>query len=106
MAMTAEKQGGSDVQANTTTAAPAGDGEWRLTGHQVVLLGPDERRLPGPGPGAGRAELLPGPAGLPTAGATASTCSGSRTSSATGQRLGEVELDGATGWLVGEPGEA
>ena len=33
MAMT-EKQGGSDVRANTTRAEPAGDGEFALTGHK------------------------------------------------------------------------
>src|SRR5829696_6659675 len=33
MAMT-EKQGGSDVRANTTSAEPAGDGEWEITGHK------------------------------------------------------------------------
>ena len=33
MTMT-EKQGGSDVRANTTRAEPAGDGSWELTGHK------------------------------------------------------------------------
>jgi putative acyl-CoA dehydrogenase len=33
MAMT-EKQGGSDVRANTTRAEPAGDGSYELTGHK------------------------------------------------------------------------
>ena len=33
MAMT-EKQGGSDVRANTTRAEPAGGGDWELTGHK------------------------------------------------------------------------
>jgi len=33
MAMT-EKQGGSDVRANTTHAEPAGDGAWEITGHK------------------------------------------------------------------------
>jgi putative acyl-CoA dehydrogenase len=33
MAMT-EKQGGSDLRANTTRAEPAGDGDWELTGHK------------------------------------------------------------------------
>jgi putative acyl-CoA dehydrogenase len=33
MAMT-EKQGGSDVRANTTTAEPAGDGLYEITGHK------------------------------------------------------------------------
>jgi putative acyl-CoA dehydrogenase len=33
MAMT-EKQGGSDVRANTTAATPVGDGWWEITGHK------------------------------------------------------------------------
>jgi putative acyl-CoA dehydrogenase len=33
MAMT-EKQGGSDVRANTTRALPAGEGWWEITGHK------------------------------------------------------------------------
>ena len=33
MAMT-EKQGGSDVRANTTRAEPQGDGTWEITGHK------------------------------------------------------------------------
>ncbi|KFE36648.1 acyl-CoA dehydrogenase family protein [Thioclava atlantica] len=38
MAMT-EKQGGSDVRANTTRATPA-DGHWRLTGHKWFCSAP------------------------------------------------------------------
>ncbi len=39
MAMT-EKQGGSDVRANTTRAAPAGDGGYLLTGHKWFCSAP------------------------------------------------------------------
>ena len=39
MSMT-EKQGGSDVRANTTTATPAGDGSYRLTGHKWFTSAP------------------------------------------------------------------
>ncbi len=39
MAMT-EKQGGSDVRANTTTAIAAGDGSYRLTGHKWFCSAP------------------------------------------------------------------
>ncbi|HWL46340.1 MAG TPA: acyl-CoA dehydrogenase family protein [Sphingomonadaceae bacterium] len=39
MAMT-EKQGGSDVRANTTRAAPAGESWWRLTGHKWFCSAP------------------------------------------------------------------
>ena len=54
MAMT-EKQGGSDVRANTTQALDVGDGLVRAHRPQVVLLAPDVRRLPGARPGAGAA---------------------------------------------------
>ena len=39
MAMT-EKQGGSDVRANTTTARPVGDDEYLLTGHKWFCSAP------------------------------------------------------------------
>ncbi|ERK68205.1 acyl-CoA dehydrogenase, middle domain protein, partial [Leifsonia aquatica ATCC 14665] len=39
MAMT-EKQGGSDVRANTTQAIAAGDGRWLLTGHKWFCSAP------------------------------------------------------------------
>ena len=39
MAMT-EKQGGSDVRANTTRAIPAGDGSYLLTGHKWFCSAP------------------------------------------------------------------
>ncbi len=39
MGMT-EKQGGSDVRANTTRAEPAGDGAWRITGHKWFFSAP------------------------------------------------------------------
>ncbi|MBB5937812.1 isovaleryl-CoA dehydrogenase [Streptomyces zagrosensis] len=39
MSMT-EKQGGSDVRANTTTATPAGDGSYVITGHKWFTSAP------------------------------------------------------------------
>ena len=58
MGMT-EKQGGTDVRANTTTARPpAGDG-YRHHRPQMVHVRAHVRRLPGAGAGAGRAHLLP-----------------------------------------------
>jgi putative acyl-CoA dehydrogenase len=39
MAMT-EKQGGSDVRTNTTTARPVGDGDYLLTGHKWFCSAP------------------------------------------------------------------
>ena len=35
-----EKQGGSDVRANTTRAEPNGDGSWCITGHKWFLSAP------------------------------------------------------------------
>lgn len=35
-----EKQGGSDVRANTTYAVPGDDGHWRLTGHKFFCSAP------------------------------------------------------------------
>ena len=35
-----EKQGGSDVRANTTLAVPDGEGAYRLTGHKWFVRGP------------------------------------------------------------------
>jgi len=35
-----EKQGGSDVRANTTRAEPLGDGTWRVVGHKWFLSAP------------------------------------------------------------------
>ena len=39
MGMT-ERQGGSDVRANTTRAEPAGGGAWRITGHKWFFSAP------------------------------------------------------------------
>jgi len=39
MGMT-EKQGGTDVRANTTRAQPAGEGLWRITGHKWFMSAP------------------------------------------------------------------
>ena len=58
MAMT-ERQGGSDVRANTTAARPIGGRRVRARRAQVVLLGADVRRVPRARAGAGRALLLP-----------------------------------------------
>ena len=57
MGMT-EKQGGTDVRANTTTATPAADG-YSHHRAQMVHVGADVRRVPRAGAGAGRAHLLP-----------------------------------------------
>ncbi len=104
MAMT-EKQGGSDVRANTTRAVDAGDGTWRLTGHKWFCSAPQSdaflvlaqtgagvscflvpRVLPGGGRNVFRIQRLKDKLG-----------NKSNASS-------EIELEGTTGWLVGEEG--
>jgi putative acyl-CoA dehydrogenase len=104
MGMT-EKQGGSDVRANTTRAVPQPDGSYRLTGHKwftsapmsdlfLVLAQLDEgvscfvvpRVLPDGSRNVFRLQRLKDKLGDR---ANASS---------------EVEFDGTTGWLVGEPG--
>ena len=87
MAMT-EKQGGSDVRANTTTARPLNGGgpgaEYELTGHKWFCSAPMCDALPGARAGRRRALVLRSSrASRPTASATSSASSGSRTSSAT-----------------------
>jgi putative acyl-CoA dehydrogenase len=104
MGMT-EKQGGSDVRANTTRAVPQPDGTYRLTGHKwftsapmsdlfLVLAQLDEgvscflvpRVLPDGARNVFRIQRLKDKLG-------------DRSNASS-----EVEFDGTTGWLVGEPG--
>ncbi|MFJ6215382.1 isovaleryl-CoA dehydrogenase [Streptomyces sp. NPDC092296] len=104
MSMT-EKQGGSDVRTNTTTAVPAADGGYRLTGHKWFTSAPmsDVFLTLAQAPGGLSCFLLPRV--LPD---------GSRNRIEL-QRLkdklgnhsnasAEIEYDGAMGWLVGEEG--
>jgi putative acyl-CoA dehydrogenase len=104
MAMT-EKQGGSDVRANTTSAAPAGDDLWRLTGHKWFCSAPMSDAF---------LVLAQAPAGLSCFLVPRVLPDGTRNGfylqrlkDKLGNRANasaEVELDGATGWLVGEAG--
>jgi putative acyl-CoA dehydrogenase len=105
MAMT-EKQGGSDVRANTTAATPAGsDGHWLLTGHKWFCSAPMSDAF---------LVLAQAPAGLSCFLVPRVLPDGARNGfhlqrlkDKLGNRANasaEVELDGATGWLVGEPG--
>jgi putative acyl-CoA dehydrogenase len=83
MGMT-EKQGGSDVRANTTRAEPlAEEGTYLLTGHKWFCSAPmsDGFLVLAQAPGGLTCFLLP--ASCPTAPATSSASSASRTSSAT-----------------------
>jgi putative acyl-CoA dehydrogenase len=105
MAMT-EKQGGSDVRANTTTARPTGpDGLWLLTGHKWFCSAPMSDAF---------LVLAQVPAGLSCFLVPRVLPDGSRNGfhlqrlkDKLGNRANasaEVELEDATGWLVGEPG--
>jgi putative acyl-CoA dehydrogenase len=105
MGMT-EKQGGSDVRANSTRAEATGDGSWRLTGHKWFCSAPmsDIFLMLAQAPGGLSCFLVP--RWLPD---------GERNEGFRLQRLkdklgnrsnasSEIELDGAGAWLVGEEG--
>jgi putative acyl-CoA dehydrogenase len=104
MAMT-EKQGGSDVRANTTAAVPAGDDRWRLTGHKWFCSAPmsDAFLVLAQAPAGLSCFLVPRV--LPDGAGNGFHLQ--RLKDKLGNRANasaEVELDGATGWLVGEAG--
>ncbi|GAA1243883.1 acyl-CoA dehydrogenase family protein [Prauserella halophila] len=104
MSMT-EKQGGSDVRANTTTAAPAGDGSYALTGHKWFTSAPmsDVFLTLAQAPGGLSCFLLPRV--LPDG--SRNTIHLQRLKDKLGNKSNasaEIEYDGAIGWLVGEEG--
>src|SRR6516165_6956092 len=104
MSMT-EKQGGSDVRANTTRAVPAGAGEYLLTGHKWFTSAPmgDLFMVLAQAPGGLSCFLLPRvrPDG------TRNGMRLQRLKDKLGNRSNasaEVEYDEALAWLVGEEG--
>src|ERR1700729_2648505 len=104
MAMT-EKQGGSDVRANTTRAVPAGRGRYQLTGHKWFCSAPmcDLFLVLAQAPEGLSCFLLPRvqPDG------TRNALRIQRLKDKLGNRSNasaEVEYEGALAWLVGEPG--
>src|SRR5215472_11535874 len=104
MSMT-EKQGGSDVRANTTTATPAGDGSYRITGHKWFTSAPmnDVFMVLAQAPGGLSCFLLPRV--LPDG--TRNGMRLMRLKDKLGNRSNasaEAEYDGAGAWLVGEEG--
>ena len=106
MSMT-EKQGGSDVRANTTTATPAADGSYRVTGHKWFTSAPmnDLFMVLAQLPGHGLSCFLL-PRVLPDG--TRNGMRLMRLKDKLGNRSNasaEVEYSGATAWLVGEPGK-
>jgi putative acyl-CoA dehydrogenase len=104
MGMT-EKQGGSDVRANTTRATDAGDGTWRLRGHKWFTSAPMCDLF---------LVLAQAPAGLSCFLVPRVLPDGSRNvfriqrlKDKLGNRSNassEPEFDGTLAWLVGEPG--
>ena len=104
MSMT-EKQGGSDVRANTTTATPQPDGSYALVGHKWFTSAPMSDMF---------LTLAQAPGGLSCFLVPRVLDDGSRNAISflrLKDKLGnhsnassEIEYDGATGWLVGEEG--
>lgn len=103
MAMT-EKQGGSDIRANTTRAVPSGD-HHRITGHKWFCSAPQSDAF------LVIAQLEEGPSCF----IVPRVLPGGELNSVRIQRLkdklgnksnasSEVEFDAAHGWLLGEPG--
>jgi putative acyl-CoA dehydrogenase len=104
MSMT-EKQGGSDVRANTTRAVPSADGSYRLTGHKWFTSAPmsDLFLTLAQAPGGLTCFLVPRV--LPDG--TRNAFFLQRLKDKLGNRSnasGEVEYDGTLGWLVGDEG--
>jgi putative acyl-CoA dehydrogenase len=104
MSMT-EKQGGSDVRANTTTATRTADGSYRVTGHKWFTSAPmgDLFMVLAKTPEGPGCFLLPKL--LPDG--TRNAMHLQRLKDKLGNRSNasaEVEYDNATAWLVGEEG--
>jgi putative acyl-CoA dehydrogenase len=104
MSMT-EKQGGSDVRANTTTAVPLGDGSYRVTGHKWFTSAPmgDLFMVLAQAPGGLSCFLLPRV--LPDGARNGMRLM--RLKDKLGNRSNasaEVEYEDALAWLVGEEG--
>ncbi|HEX3790417.1 MAG TPA: isovaleryl-CoA dehydrogenase [Pseudonocardiaceae bacterium] len=104
MSMT-EKQGGSDVRANTTTAAPNADGSYTLVGHKWFTSAPmnDVFLTLAQAPGGLSCFLLPRV--LPDG--TRNNIRLQRLKDKLGNKSNasaELEYTGATGWLVGAEG--
>jgi putative acyl-CoA dehydrogenase len=104
MSMT-EKQGGSDVRANTTSAQPTADGSYRLTGHKWFTSAPmsDLFLTLAQAPGGLSCFLVPRV--LPDGSRNAFYLQ--RLKDKLGNKSNassEVEYEDAVGWLVGEEG--
>ncbi|OLE19691.1 MAG: DNA alkylation response protein, partial [Betaproteobacteria bacterium 13_1_20CM_3_63_8] len=104
MGMT-ERQGGSDVRANTTRAILSSDGEYRLSGHKWFFSAPmcDAHLVLAQAPGGLSCFLLPRI--LPDG--TRNAVRINRLKDKLGNRSNassEVEFDAASAWLLGDEG--
>ncbi|QBS43811.1 acyl-CoA dehydrogenase family protein [Nocardia sp. CS682] len=104
MSMT-EKQGGSDVRANTTAATPMSDGSYRITGHKWFTSAPmsDVFLVLAQAPGGLSCFFVPRV--LPDG--TRNTFALQRLKDKLGNHSNassEVEYDNTVGWLVGDEG--
>ncbi|UGT54235.1 acyl-CoA dehydrogenase family protein [Nocardia asteroides] len=104
MSMT-EKQGGSDVRANTTTAVPQPDGSYRITGHKWFTSAPMSDFFLVLAQAAGGLSCFFVPRVLPDG--TRNPFRLQRLKDKLGNHSNassEVEYDDTVGWLVGEEG--
>ncbi|MDX6323889.1 MAG: putative acyl-CoA dehydrogenase [Nocardioidaceae bacterium] len=104
MSMT-EKQGGSDVRANTTRGVPQSDGTHLLTGHKWFTSAPMSDLFLTLAQTEGGLSCFLVPRVLPGGGLNAMQLM--RLKDKLGNRSNasaEIEYDGAAGWLVGEEG--
>lgn len=104
MAMT-EKQGGSDVRANTTRALADGDGRWLLTGHKWFCSAPMSDAFLVLAQTAGGLSCFVVPRVLEDGARNVFLIQ--RLKDKLGNRSnasGEVEFDGTVGYLLGEEG--
>ncbi|MEU9112874.1 acyl-CoA dehydrogenase family protein [Streptomyces sp. NPDC048483] len=104
MSMT-EKQGGSDVRANTTRAVPAGDGTYRITGHKWFTSAPMSDVFLALAQTAEGLTCFLVPRVLPDG--TRNGMHLMRLKDKLGNRSNassEIEYDEAVAWPVGEPG--
>ncbi|HTS14124.1 MAG TPA: acyl-CoA dehydrogenase family protein, partial [Candidatus Sulfotelmatobacter sp.] len=104
MSMT-EKQGGSDVRANTTTATKTADGTYRITGHKWFTSAPTGDLFMVLAQTAAGPSCFLLPKVLPDG--TGNAMHLQRLKDKLGNRSNasaEVEYDNATAWLVGEEG--
>lgn len=100
-----EKQGGSDVRANTTRAEPLGDGTYALTGHKWFCSAPMCDVFLVLAQAAGGLSCFVVPRVLPDG--SRNTFRLQRLKDKLGNRSNassEVEFEGTVGWLVGPKG--